>query len=398
MGQLIRFVSSHEVGHTLGLPHNMGASYAYPVDSLRSATFTKKYGICPSIMDYARFNYVAQPEDKNVSLMPGIGEYDKYAIMWGYKYIPETKTPDAESPTLNNWIIEKGNNPIYFYGRQTSNPIDPRSQTEDLGDNAMKASAYGIANLKRIVPNLIAWTSEKGKDYDNLDELYNQIAVQWNRYNGHVRSNIGGIYETFKTYEQEGNIFVPVPKQIQKEAIAFMLKETFSTPAWLLDQNILRKIEHAGAIERIRNYQASNVDALLDFSRLARLIEAEAMMGKQTYTVLDLFADLRSGLWSEVATGKTIDVYRRNLQRAHIERLEDLMKEEQIAIANSQKAAAGFTAVNVKESDIRAIARAELKILRTKISTSIPLTNDTLSKYHLEDCVQRINQILDPRK
>ena len=180
--------------------------------------------------------------------------------------------------------------------------------------------------------------------------------------------------------------------------MAFMLKETFSTPSWLLDQNILRKIEHAGAIERIRNYQASNVDALLDFSRLARLIEAEAMTGKQTYTALDLFADLRNGLWSELATGKTIDVYRRNLQRAHIERLEDLMKEEQIAIANNQKAAAGFTAINVKESDIRAIARAELKILRTKISAAIPLTNDTLSKYHLEDCVQRINQILDPRK
>jgi hypothetical protein len=398
MGQLIRFVSSHEVGHTLGLPHNMGASHAYPVDSLRSASFTKKYGICPSIMDYARFNYVAQPEDKNVSLMPGIGEYDKYAIMWGYRYIAEAKTPDAESSMLNNWIIEKANNPIYFYGRQTSNPVDPRSQTEDVGDNAMKASAYGIANLKRIVPNLITWTWEKGKDYDNLDELYNQIALQWNRYNGHVRSNIGGVYETFKTYDEEGNIFVPVPKQIQKDAMAFMLKETFSTPTWLLDQSILRKIEHAGAIERVRNYQASNVDALLDFSRLARLIEAEAMMGKQTYTTLDLFADLRSGLWSELTTGKTIDVYRRNLQRAHLERLEDLMKEEQVAISNSQKAVTGFTTVNVKESDIRAIARAELKIIRTKIAAAISLTGDTLSKYHLEDCVQRINQILDPKK
>jgi hypothetical protein len=253
MGELIRFVSSHEVGHTLGLPHNMGASHAYPVDSLRSASFTKKHGICPSIMDYARFNYVAQPGDKDVALMPSIGEYDKYAIMWGYRYIPDTKTPDAENPILNKWIIDRAGNPVYFYGRQSYNPIDPRSQTEDLGDNSVKASLYGVANLKRIVPNLIAWTIEEGKDYDNLEELYNQVVIQWNRYNGHVRANIGGVYETFKTYEQLGNIYAPVPKPIQKDAIAYMLKETFTTPAWLLDENILRKIEHAGAVERVRN-------------------------------------------------------------------------------------------------------------------------------------------------
>jgi hypothetical protein len=398
MGQLIRFVSSHEVGHTLGLPHNMGASHAYPVDSLRSASFTKRNGICPSIMDYARFNYVAQPEDKNVSLMPGIGEYDKYSIMWGYAYLPDAKMPDAENPTLNKWIIEKADNPIYFFGRQTFNPIDPRSQTEDLGDNAMKASRYGVANLKKIVPNLITWTAEQGKDYDNLEELYNQIALQWNRYNGHVRSNVGGVYETFKSYEQAGDIFVPVPKNIQKEAVAYLLKETFATPTWLVDQNILRRIEHAGAIERIRNYQATNVNALLDFSRLARLIEAEAMLGNKTYTVLDLFTDLRGGLWSELTGGKSIDVYRRNLQRAHIERLEALMKEEQVAVANNQRSLTGFTTINVSQSDIRAIARAELKILKGKISQALLLTSDPLSKYHLEDCVQRINLILDPKK
>jgi hypothetical protein len=398
MGKLIRFVSAHEVGHTLGLPHNMGASHAYPVDSLRSASFTKRNGICPSIMDYARFNYVAQPEDKNVSLMPGIGEYDKYAIMWGYSYLPEAKTPDAESITLNKWVVDRADNPIYFYGRQTFNPIDPRSQAEDLGDNATKASRYGIANLKRIVPNLIAWTTEKGKDYDNLEELYNQIALQWNRYNGHVRANVGGVYETFKTYEQAGEIFVPVPKNLQKEAITFLLKETFTTPTWLLDQNILRRIENAGAIERIRNYQSGNVNALLDFSRLARLIEAEAMLGNKTYTILDLFTDLRGGLWSELATGKTIDVYRRNLQRAHIERLEGLLHEEQVAVANSQRALTGFTTVNVNESDIRAVARAELRILKVKISQAAVITNDPLSKYHLEDCVQRINDILEPKK
>jgi hypothetical protein len=395
MGELIRFVSSHEVGHTLGLPHNMGASYSYPVDSLRSAPFTKRNGICPSIMDYARFNYVAQPEDKDVDLMPRIGEYDKYAIKWGYSYIPDAKDPDAENPTLNKWIIENADNQIYFYGRQTTNPIDPRSQTEDLGNNAMKASSYGIANLKRIIPNLVKWTTEQGKDYDNLEELYNQIVIQWNRYNGHVRANIGGVYETFKTYEQEGNIYTPVPKNIQNEAMAYLQKETFATPTWLLDQSILRKIEHAGAVERLRNYQSANINGLLEPGRLARLIEAEAMLGKKAYTPIELFTDLRNGIWSELKSAKIIDTYRRNLQRAHIERLESLMKDEQPI--STTKFLSGVTAIDVSQSDIRSLARAELKTLRSKITQALPLTTDLNTKYHLDDCVQRITLILEPK-
>lgn len=397
MGRLIRFVSSHEVGHTLGLPHNFGSSFAYPVDSLRSAKFTAKSGTAPSIMDYARFNYIAQPEDRGVSLMPDVGEYDKYAVMWGYKYLPDAKTAEDEKATLNKWILERASNPVYFYGRQTGNPQDPRSQSEDLGNDAMKASTYGVVNLKRIVPNLIEWTKEDGKDYDDLSELYGQVIGQWNRYNGHVRANIGGVYDTPKSYEQAGNVFVPVPKDIQKKAMAYLQKETFATPTWMLDQNILKKIENAGSLERIRTAQAGTLNSLLDPGRLARLIEAEAALGKDTYTPLEMMNELRNGIWSELAAGKTIDAYRRNLQRAHIERLEFLMNEEPAPLPANIRAFAGNTAIDVSQSDIRPMVRAELKTLRTQINGAIARTADPMSKHHLEDAVQRINQILDPK-
>src|SRR6478609_90111 len=261
----------------------------------------------------------------------------------------------------------------------------------------MKASTYAVANLKRIVPNLITWMSENGKDYGDLEELYGQVLGQWSRYNGHVKSNIGGVYETFKSYDQAGNVFVPVSKSTQKEAMNYLQRETFATPTWMLDQNILRKIEHAGFVERIRGLQASTLNQLLDPSRIARLIEAEAMLGKQTYTPIELFSDIRSGLWSELASAKTIDTYRRNLQRAHIERLEFLMKEEVTPPPANFRSFAGYTAIDVSQSDIRPIVRGELKALRSQLTQALARTTDTITRYHLDDCIQRINVILDPK-
>jgi hypothetical protein len=238
MGRLVRFVSSHEVGHTLGLPHNMGSSVAYPVDSLRSASFTKKYGTAPSIMDYARFNYVAQPGDEGVALMPDIGIYDKHAIRWGYKPIVD-KSAEDEKSTLDSWILKHAGNPMYRFGhQQIGDVVDPSSQTEDLGDDAIKASQYGIANLKRIVPKLIEWTAEDGKDYDDLKTLYGQVLSQYNRYMGHVSNNIGGVYEHHKTYEQDGAVYTHVSKEHQKNCMQFLQNELFATPEWMLDNDL----------------------------------------------------------------------------------------------------------------------------------------------------------------
>jgi hypothetical protein len=395
MGELIRFVAAHEVGHTLGLPHNMGASSAYPVDSLRSPTFTKKMGTAPSIMDYARFNYIAQPGDVGVSLFPKIGEYDKYAIDWGYRYYPQTKKPDDEQPTLHQLILSKQQNPIYRFGRQVVVPIDPSAQTEDLGDDAMKASTYGIANLKRITNNLLDWTTSPAQDYKDTEELYLQILTQWNRYMGHVTANIGGIYERFKTADQLGAVYTHVEKEKQLSAITFLCNEIFQTPKWIINTDILNKIEPAGILNRIRAYQASTLSSVLDFSRLARMLENEALNGKQAYTVLEMLDELRKTVWTKASNSP--DVYQRNLQRAYVEQLEKLLKEEQNNSAMAAADVLGYTGIDVSQSDIRPIARAELLKIKT-LANQNALSATGMAKVHFEELTERISNIFESRK
>ena len=398
MGELIRFVSSHEFGHTIGLPHNMGSSSAYPVDSLRSATFTKKYGTAPSIMDYARFNYVAQPGDEGVALMPSdwdtpnVGVYDIYSVKWGYKPILDV-THEEEKSILQSWITEKADDLKYRFG---SAGIDPSSQTEDLGDNAVKASEYGIANLKRIMPNLIEWTTEDGETYDELEYMYNQVLGQFRRYMGHVANNIGGVYQYYKTADQDGAVYTHVSKEHQKACVNFLNNHLFKTPYWMIEKDILNKIEFAGMTNRIRTVQSSYLNNILDFGKMARMIENEALNGNNAYTLENFMNDVKNGIWSELRNGNKIDVYRRNLQRTYIQRLGYIMANEQPRRQGSFWANY-TTPVNVAVSDIRSSTLGTLLNLRKELSKSVKKYSDQNTKNHLNYCIGLINNALNPK-
>tara|TARA_B100001109_G_scaffold132022_1_gene107363 strand:- start:539 stop:2968 length:2430 start_codon:yes stop_codon:yes gene_type:complete len=388
MGRAIRFVSAHEVGHTIGLPHNWASSNAYPVDSLRSKTFTKKYGIAPSIMDYARFNYIAQPGDEGVSLVIDIGPYDKYSTMWGYKPILNTSAED-EKEILNNWITEKANDPMFRFG---TSGIDPSVQTEDLGDDAIKASEYGIANLKRIMPKLIEWTTKDGETYDELGYMYRQILSQFGRYMGHVSNNIGGVYQHFKTADQEGAVYTHVNKSYQQDCMDFLHSQLFQTPTWMINKDILNKIEFAGVVNRIRSTQSRSLNRILDFGRMARLIENEAINGKNAYSLTSMMTDLRKGIFKEVYQNEKIDVFRRNLQFAYLDRISFLMTNEQ---GSTPSWARNYvTSVKVSQSDIRTVATSQL-IQLSKDLKKYKKKSDEMSSMHIEMVKNKVTNILN---
>lgn len=396
MGQLIRFVSSHEVGHTLGLRHNYGSSSSVPVEKLRDKAWVEANGHTPSIMDYARFNYVAQPEDNigESGLFPRIGDYDKWAIEWGYKMFPQYRDAEAEKGYLNTWVIDRLKDKRLWFGTE-QNPDDPRSQREQVGDDAMKGSMYGIKNLQRIVPNLMTWTRESNEDYTNLAEMYNQTVSQFRFYLGHVAKYVGGIMETPKTVEESGPVYEIVAEAKQREAVDFLNKQIFTTPTWLINQDIFSRTGTNG-LTVIGGLQDNMLNSLLSNRVMGNLIMSDAMMGNNAYQLTELLSDLKKGIWSELAAKKAIDIYRRNLQKSYISVLNNLLNPSTQAVS----LAPGFTITlssGNEKSDVMSVIRAHLTALRAEVNAAAVGTADQMSKFHLQDIVKRIDKALNPK-
>ncbi|MBI1722325.1 MAG: zinc-dependent metalloprotease [Gemmatimonadetes bacterium] len=398
MGELIAYVAAHEVGHTLGLPHNQLSSGYYPVDSLRSPTYTRRHGTSYSIMDYARNNYVAQPGD-DVQLQPKIGVWDYYVINWGYRRFPGAGSPEAERPILDSLArLQDARSELRF-----GNPdgIDPRTTTEALGDDPVKATRYGLANLRRLVPMLLpATTTDRLRDYTELNTMYGELIGQWAREMGHVAAVVGGVYRHEKYPNQDGVIHRPVPRERQEAAVRFLLENAFTTPTYFLDTAVLRRIEPTGSVERIRARQAALLTTLWDGGRLGRLVEQQATMPPGTaYAIADLFGDLRRGIFGEAATARpVVDSYRRNLQRAFVEGLERVITPPPppgpppglppgVVIPPPARPPA----------DAQALARAELRDLDAGLRTALVRTRERTTRAHFEDLRARIDRILNPR-
>jgi hypothetical protein len=390
MGEAMRQVIAHEIGHAIGLPHNMIASSAFPVDSLRNADFARRMGVAPSVMDYARQNYIAQPGDGLVSgdFIRQIGPYDLYSVEWGYRRL-DAGTPEAERTTLNEMILERADDPMYRYLPQGGfGGIDPRAQTEDMGSDPVAASAYGVENLKVAAANLPAWTATPGQDYSDLAELYGELLGQWSRYMNHVVTLVGGAYVDLKSTDQEGAVFEGVSRERQEEALAFLEAQVFTTPVWLHDREILDRIGPVGQPQTLGGRQAQILGNLMNPRRLVRMADMEVLQPENAYPIAEFVPDLRRAVFGDLAQGEAMDGYRRGLQRAFLERVESLMTEEPPANRFFGPP------VNLSRSDVRPVLRAELVALREELVAAIDQGTDPMTRIHTEDLVVRIDDLL----
>lgn len=389
MGRLVEYVVTHEVGHSIGFPHNMKASAMYPVDSIRSRSFLERMnGHVATLMDYSRFNYVAQPEDSIPPhlLVPQVGPYDKFAVRWGYRPILGATSPDAELPTLDQWARVQDTVPWFRFSTSGA-PNDPENLTEAVGDaDAVRATTLGLRNLERVMANLRPATEKPGKDYSLLNELYGAAVGQWGRYMNHVSAIIGGAI-TQEKYGT-GRRFEPVSKARQQEAVRFLSANAFQVPRMFLDDEILWRLESNGAVDRIRNSQTSLFRSLLSPAKLNTLVEYEARLGNSTYTLAEYMNDLRRGVWGELTGGRvSVDIYRRNLQRAYLDRIN--------AELNPPAPTATAPKPTGWGSDVRAMYRAELRTLDQMAAAAAGRAADQMTRVHLADVRAEIAKILE---
>jgi hypothetical protein len=423
MGEYLRYVVSHEMAHALGYPHNQKANSAFPVDSLRSPSFTAEWGNSGSVVGRTRFNYVAQPEDGEMRVHRSVGEYDKWAVEWAYRPIPEARTPEEERPTLDAWVRDRTQDFVYRFGY--GNDFDPYQQTESIGREWIEASELGMRNLQRVVPNLVEWVGVEGDPYDEIMQRYMQVFAQWNRFITRVTSAIGGFDEHLKVVGEDGPVYTPIPASEQRRSLAWLAEHVYETPEWLLDRDLLRRFEHVGAVERIRWYQVNSLNQLLSVERLERMIEQHAFLGDDAYSPALMLDDLRATVWRELAQGESMDTFRRNLQRGYLDRMAWLLTE-----ASAQPPpppgdyrpdldTPGFddlklrTPFHTQQSDVIPLVREQLELLQEELRavlgteggstgpsgrTSRGATGsaqpDRESRAHLRDVLRRIEAVL----
>jgi hypothetical protein len=409
MGRLLEYVVAHEVGHTLGFQHNMKASSMYPFEKIRDKEWVHKMGHTPSIMDYSRFNYVAQPEDGIApeDLIPRIGPYDVWATKWGYSPIAGAKSADDEKPTLDKWAREQDNTPWLRFSTANSAGSDPGEETEAVGDaDAVKATALGVKNLQRVAKLLMPATAWKeGESYNQLSELYGRMLSQWSTEMSHVAGIVGGFNSQEKVIGQEGRIFTLIPKEKQQEAVRFLVESAFTTPSWMIDEEILRRIEPVGVIDRIHTAQNRILTNLLNSARFARLAEQEALDGSRAYSPVEFLATVRKGIWKELDGAQVkIDPYRRELQRSYLQQVNTKLNAERAAATGGRGGGAPPTPdgepapIRVTSSgDEKPMYRTELKALSAAITAALAKTTDHETKAHLEASKDEIAKILDPK-
>jgi hypothetical protein len=408
LGEALRYVVSHETAHSVGLPHNQRANFVFPIDSIRDPDFVRRVGHSASSVGRTRYNYVAQPGD-GVPPERRMGLWDRFAVMWGYRPIPEARTPEEELPTLNRWITERADQPWFRFGdAQFGMDVewDPYRMTEGISDDPVEAAAFGMRNLRTATDSLMQWVLRPGDDYYELETHYLQNLTQWNRYAEHAAAAVGGSWTHHKRWGEEGVVYTPVEPEYQKKAMRFIDEHVLRTPIWALNPELLRRLEHAGAVERIRAYQELAVQRLLNHARLARMIEHEAFLGQATYRPADMLDDTREMVWREVRQRRPIDTYRRNLQRAYLDQAHHLLHEAEsrhwsppesgnLRVSSNDDPPLNAD-LHIGQSDIRPLVRDQLRLLDRELESALRRgVTDRMTRIHLEDARVRIARALE---